>query len=78
MRIISAAIILPCLLGCAAQPPAPYAEVELPYSACEPLADLRNNLIGAPYPSAKSDAILHRLGVRCVGDGAPAVVRARN
>ncbi len=63
MRIISAAVILPCLVGCTVQPPAPYAHVELPYSACEPMADLRNNLTGTPYPSAKSDAVLHSLGV---------------
>jgi predicted MFS family arabinose efflux permease len=31
---------------------------------------------GAPYPSAKSDAVLMSLGVRCVGEGNPAV-RAR-
>lgn len=77
MRMVSAAIFLPCLVGCAAQPPAPYAQVELPYSACEPMADLRSNLTGIPYPSAKSDAVLHGLGVRCIGDSSPAVVRAR-
>ena len=58
------------------QPPAPYAHVELPYSACEPMADLRNNLTGTPYPSAKSDAVLHSLGVRCIGEPYPTVVRA--
>jgi hypothetical protein len=76
MRIISAAVILPCLVGCAVQPPAPYAHVELPYSACEPMADLRSNLTGTPYPSAKSDAVLHSLGVRCIGEPYPTVVRA--
>ncbi len=77
MRMVSAAIFLPCLLGCAVEPPAPTAQVELPYSACGTMADLRANLTGTPYPSAKSDAVLHRLGVRCVGGGYPAVVRAR-
>jgi hypothetical protein len=77
MRIISAAIALPCLVGCAATAPAPTAEVELPYSACGPMADLRSNLTGSPTPSAKSDAQLHRLGVRCVGEGHPTLVRAR-
>ena len=77
MRIISAAIVLPCLAGCAVQQHAPYAEVDLPYSACEPMAALRSNLTGTPNPSAKSDALLRKLGVRCISDGYPAVVRVR-
>ena len=77
MRILCAAIVLLCLLGCAASPPpAPTAQVELPYSACGTMADLRSNLTGTPYPSAKSDAVLMSLGVRCVGEGYP-TVRAR-
>ncbi len=77
MRILYAAIVLPCLLGCAASPPpAPTAQVELPYTACGTMADLRSNLTGAPYPSAKCDAVLMSLGVRCVGEGYP-TVRAR-
>jgi hypothetical protein len=40
------------------------------------MADLRTNLTGTPYPSAKSDALLRTLGVRCVGDVYP-TVRAR-
>ncbi len=77
MRILCAAIVLPWLLGCAASPPpAPTAQVELPYSACGTMADLRTNLTGTPYPSAKSDAVLMSLGVRCVGEGYP-TVRAR-
>ena len=40
------------------------------------MADLRSNLTGTPYPSAKSDAVLMSLGVRCVGEGYP-MVRAR-
>ncbi len=77
MRMVSAAIVLPCLIGCAAQPRTPYAQVELPYSACEPMADLRSNLTGTRYPSAKSDAVLRRLGVRCISEGYPTAVRAR-
>jgi len=77
MRILCAAIFLPCLFGCAANPPlAPGSEVLLPYSACGPMADLRSNLTGAPYASAESDAVLMSLGVRCVGNGYP-TVRAR-
>jgi hypothetical protein len=77
MRILCAAIFLPCLLGCAeSPPPAATAEVLLPYSACGPMSDLRSNLTGTPNPSAKSDALLHALGVRCVGEGYPPV-RAR-
>jgi hypothetical protein len=77
MRIISAAIALPCLVGCAATAPGPTAEFELPYQACGTMADLRSNLTGASTPSAESDAQLHSLGVRCVGEGYLAVVRAR-
>ena len=74
MRIVCAAIFLPCLLGCAANPPpGPAAQVLLPYSACGSMADLRSNLTGAPYPSAKSDAVLQSLGVRCVGERYTAV-----
>jgi hypothetical protein len=76
MRIMSAAIALPWLVGCAATPPVPTAQVALPYSACEPMTELRNNLTGTPYPSAKSGAILHSLGVRCIGEVYPPVVRA--
>jgi hypothetical protein len=74
MRIIYSAMTLFCVVGCAAaQPQAPAAEVSLPYSACGTMAPLRANLTGAPDPSARSDAVLHRLGVRCVGVAAPRV-----
>jgi hypothetical protein len=76
MRIMSAAIALPWLVGCAATPPVPTAQVALPYSACEPMTALRDNLTGTPYPSAKSDAVLHSLGVRCIGEVHPPVGRA--
>jgi hypothetical protein len=77
MRIVSLCVILLCIAGCNVQKPAPRAEVELPYSACEPMADFRANLIGTPYPSAKSDAALHRLGVRCIGLAYPAAATLR-
>ena len=77
MRMASAVIVLPLLTGCATTPPVPSAEVELGYSACEPMTEFRNNLTGTPYPSAKSDAILHSLGVRCIGEVYPAAARAR-
>ena len=68
MRIISAVIALLGLVGsAAAKPQGPAAEVNLPYSACGDMAALRANLTGTPDPSPKSDALLHRLGVRCVG-----------
>jgi hypothetical protein len=68
MRLICAATALPCLIGAAAaQPPALGPEVSLPYSACGTMAPLRTNLTATPDPSLKSDAILRRLGVRCVG-----------
>jgi hypothetical protein len=77
MRLIYAAIALPCLIGAAAaQPPAPGPEVPLPYSACGTMAALRTNLTATPDPSPRSDALLHRLGVRCVGPRT-AQVRAR-
>jgi hypothetical protein len=78
MRILCAAVVLPCLSGCAAYPPpAPRSEVLLPYSACGPMADLRSNLTGTPNPSAEGDAVLMSLGVRCVGEGYTPTVRAR-
>lgn len=68
MRLICATIALACLTcAAAAQPPAPEAQVNLPYSACGTMIPLRTNLTATPDPSFKSDAILHRLGVRCVG-----------
>ena len=74
MRIVFAAIALLCLVGsAAAQPQASAAEVNLPCSACDDMATLRANLTGTPDPSPKSDAILHRLGVRCIGAAPPRV-----
>jgi hypothetical protein len=69
MRAIGLAILLLGLQGCAADlaPAPPYRTVNLPYSACGQMASLRTNLTGGPYPSAKSDAELWSLGVRCIG-----------
>ena len=76
MRIIYAAIALPCLVGSsAAQPPA--AEVDLPYSACGDMAVIRANLTGTPNPTPQSDANLRRLGVRCIGPADAPRVRQR-
>jgi hypothetical protein len=72
MRIVCAMIALPCLVGSAAAlPPAPAAEVNLPYSACGDMAGLRANLTGTRDPSPNSDTVLRRLGVRCIGARAP-------
>jgi hypothetical protein len=76
MRFTWAAISLLCSVGSvAAQQMAPVSDVELPYWACGDMAALRTNLTGAPDPSPKSDAILRRLGVRCVGPAAAPRVR---
>lgn len=75
MRLVRAMIALPFLLGAAAAQPAP-AEVDLPYSACGDMASLRANLTGLRDPSPRSDAVLRRLGVRCIG-ALPPRIRAR-
>jgi hypothetical protein len=80
MRLTSAAISLLCTVGGAAAQQvaqAPFADVDLPYSACGNMAALRANLTGAPDPTPKSDAILRRLGVHCVGPVAAPRVRQR-
>jgi hypothetical protein len=78
MRIIYAAIALPCLVGSsAAQPQAPAAEVDLPYAACGDMAIIRANLTGTPDPTPQSDANLRRLGVRCIGPADAPRVRQR-
>ena len=77
MRFTWAAISLLCSVGAVAaqqMAQAPFADIDLPYSACGDMAPLRSNLTGTPDPSPRSDAILRRLGVRCVGPaGAPRV-----
>jgi hypothetical protein len=78
MRIVFAAIAMLCLVGsAAAQQVANVSDIDLPYSACGDMAVLRANLTGTPDPSPKSDAILRRLGVRCVGPAAAPRVRQR-
>ena len=78
MRFTWAAISLLCCVGsAAAQQVVPVSDVDLPYSACGDMAVLRANLTGTPDPSPRSDAILRRLGVRCVGPAAAPRVRQR-
>ena len=78
MRFIWAAISLVCCVGSvAAQQVSQASEFDLPYSACGDMAPLRSNLTGTPDPSPKSDAVLRRLGVRCVGPAAAPRVRQR-
>ncbi len=77
MRSMCAGIALLGLAGsAAAQPQALGPQANLPYPACGDMAALRANLTGAPDPSPKSNAILRRLGVRCVAPSAPQL-RAR-
>jgi hypothetical protein len=72
MRSISVMIALLGLTGSAAsQPKTPVGQIDLPYSACGDMATLRANLTGTPDPSPRSDAVLRRLGVRCIGARAP-------
>jgi hypothetical protein len=78
MRFTWAAISLICSVGSvAAQQVASVSDIDLPYSACGDMAALRANLTGTPEPSLKSDAILRRLGVRCVGPAVAPRVRQR-
>ena len=78
MRFTSAAFFLLCSVGVvAAQRLATVSDADLPYAACGDMAALRTNLTGTPDPSPKSDAILRRLGVRCVGPAAAPRVRQR-
>ena len=78
MRFTWAAMaVLSCVGAGAAQQLVAVSDSDLPYSACGDMAALRSNLTGAPEPSPKSDAILRRLGVRCVGPAAAPRVRQR-
>jgi hypothetical protein len=78
MRFAWVVISLLCSVGAvAAQQVVPVSDIDLPYSACGDMAVLRANLTGTPDPSPKSDAILRRLGVRCVGPAAAPRVRQR-
>jgi hypothetical protein len=74
MRFAWVAISLICSVGAGAAQQVVISDVDLPYSACGDMTALRSNLTGTPDPSPKSDAVLRRLGVRCVGPvGAPRV-----
>ncbi len=77
MRFAWVAISLICSIGAAAAQQVVVSDVDLPYSACGNMAALRTNLTGTPDPSPRSDAILRRLGVRCVGPVAAPRVRQR-
>jgi len=61
------------------RPPVQFSALpQLPYAACGDMTGLRSNLTGAPDPSRWSNAELHGLGVRCLGDPVvQAQVRAR-
>jgi len=78
MRAMILAVFIPFLAACAPNPPAmPYSQApSLPYASCGDMQAVRPNLTGAPLPTPRSDAELRGLGVRCVGEGQPAV-RAR-
>jgi hypothetical protein len=78
MRFTWAAIALLCSVGSvAAQQMANISDVDLPYAACGDMTAIRTNLTGTPDPSPKSDAILRRLGIRCVGPTTAPRVRQR-
>jgi len=78
MRFTWAAISVICSVGSvAAQTVASVSDVDLPYSACGDMTALRTNLTGTPDPSPQSDAILRRMGVRCVGPALAPRVRQR-
>jgi hypothetical protein len=80
MRVTWAAIALIGSVSCGAAQlvaQAPLPEFDLPYSACGAMTELRTNLTGAPDPTPKSDAILRRLGVRCIGPAAAPRIRQR-
>ena len=74
MRFTWAAISLLFSVGAVAAQQVVVSDADLPYSACGAMLALRTNLTGTPDPSPKSDAVLRRMGVRCVGPvGAPRV-----
>ncbi|HTR14503.1 MAG TPA: hypothetical protein VMI72_14930 [Roseiarcus sp.] len=80
MRIILLFLAAALLAGCMpTSVPEQYGALpRVPCAACGDMAALRNNLTAAPYPSPWSDADLHALGVRCLGEPIPQPsVRAR-
>lgn len=80
MRLTSLAVLALSLSACApVWPPMPYNRAaSLPYQSCGDMAALRANLTGAPDRTPESDAILTRLGVRCVAAYPPPPIRARD
>jgi hypothetical protein len=78
MHFTWAAFFLLCSVGSVtAQQTVTVPDVDLPYAVCGDMAALRTNLTGAPDPTPRSDAILRRLGVRCVGPTTAPRVRQR-
>jgi hypothetical protein len=78
MRFTWTAISLLCSVGAvAAQQVSHVSEIDLPYAACGDMVALRSNLTGSPDQTPKNDAILRRLGVRCVGPAASPRIRQR-
>jgi hypothetical protein len=71
LATVVASVLAACLSGCGpVAPVAPYALApELPYAACGDMTSFRANLTGEAAPSPQSDAMLWRLGVRCLGAG---------
>ena len=68
MRLILVAALSLSLAACAPPPVAtPVArQGRLPLSACGAVPSLRLNLTDAAQPTPRSDAMLTRLGVRCL------------
>jgi len=79
MRVTVLGLLGLSLSACApTEPPMPYAyQASLPYSACGDMATLRANLTGAPEATPQGDAILRRLGVRCVASYPPPPIRVK-
>jgi hypothetical protein len=78
MRFTWVAFFLLCTVGAvAAQQMANVSDIDLPYAACGDMTALRINLTGTPDPTPRSDAILRRLCVRCVGPATAPRVRQR-
>ncbi len=80
MRMSIVAFLALTLSACApVGPPMPYArQPSLPYAACGDMTTLRANLTGNSAVTPESDAILRRLGVRCVASyPPPPALRAR-
>ena len=79
MRVTILGLLGLSLSACAPTvPPMPYADqASLPYSACGDMGAIRANLTGAPEATPQSDAILRRLGVRCVASYPRSLIRVK-